>query len=145
MPTLTISLDRTSLSLSPLVLSGVTDTNVWGILPGFQLPGQVPRVTYAESPFVHGAVAVGSTYQQAVLGFSVFPRVADAAALSTAVAGLRAALGQFAYTATVAWNGDTSTWECDPGSLTPQPVDLPELRANAPVYEVSIPCYPIPS
>lgn len=144
MATLIITIDRTSLSLTPLVLSGSDDGTTWGILPGFQMPGQIPRTIYADSPFLHGSVAVSSTWQQAFLAFDACPEVADATGLTAATAELRAALGQLAYTATVALNGAESTWECDPGSLTPAPVDRPEIVANRPVYAVSIPCYPLP-
>ena len=53
MATLSISIDRTSLGLGPLVFSGNDDANVWGILPGYQQPGLEPETRVATSPCVN--------------------------------------------------------------------------------------------
>lgn len=142
---LTISIDQTDLSLDPLVLSGVTDANTWGILPGFTMPGLVARNVEAESPFLHGSVVVRSTWQKAFFNLDVFPRVTTGAELATAYGELVAASGQFSYDATVTLNGVASVWRCDCASISPSPLDYPELVTNAPVYSLSIPVYPIAS
>lgn len=145
MGTLTFSIARTSLSLSPLVLSANDDSNTWGILPGYTPPGRIARVRYASSNFTHGDVAVGSTWQQAVHSFDVSPTVASAAGLAAAVAELQAALGQFTYLTTVTRNGVAEVWTCDTGSLSPAPLDVNEVDHHQPVYSVTIPCYPVAS
>lgn len=142
---LTIAIDRAGLSLADLVLSGTSDAETWGILPGFTLPGQIANVVYAESPFLHGSVATHATWQQAVLSFDAMPSAADGAALSLAVEELREALAQFSYEVTVTLNSVDYVWTCDMGSLSPSPLDFPEVDANRPIFSVSIPCYPVPT
>lgn len=141
MATLTISLDRTSLSLSPLVLSGIEDANVWGIAPGFTPPMEIPRVRYAGSAWGRD-VATGFNWQQGIIVCDVFPRVADTAALNAEVAALKAALAQIAYQATIARNGVATVWDCSPSGLAPAAIDLYELEANEDGYALNIPCYP---
>lgn len=142
---LTIAIGRSGLSLADLVLSGTTDAETWGILPGFTLPGQIANIAYAESPWLHGSVATHATWQQAVLSFDAMPNVDSGAGLDAAVAELREALAQFSYVVTVTLNSVSSEWSCDMGSLSPSPLDFPEVDANRPIFSVSIPCYPVPA
>ena len=143
MGTLTISVDRTSLSLGPLVFSANDDANVWGIMPGYQQPGLVPETRVASSPLTHGEVATRFKWQQALHQFDAFPNVASAAALTAAKAEVRAALGRLSYSVTVTENGQATIWDCQPGSFMPSPIDYPELDALHPAFAITIPCHPI--
>ena len=143
MATLSISIDRTSLGLGPLVFSGNDDANVWGILPGYQQPGLEPETRVATSPFTHGEVATRFKWRQAMHQFDAFPSVASAAAMTTAENEVRAALGRLSYTVTVNNNGQVTTWDAQPGSFVPSPIDWPELDGLYPAYSITIPCYPI--
>lgn len=59
---LTITIDRTSLSLSPLVLSGSDDATVLGIT-AYQPPSLQARNTYMpDSVDVHGSESIGSAW-----------------------------------------------------------------------------------
>jgi hypothetical protein len=143
---LTISIDRTSLSLTPLVLSAVDDANPLGIV-NFTEPGRIARIRYAPpSDIFHGDSALAMTYQQALLAFDV---VTDQAATEQAsrdlLDDLRDALGQFPYTTTTIVNGATpQVWTCDPGSVAPIARTWFNLENLDPVASVTIPCYPIP-
>ena len=143
-PTLTISIDRTSLGLGPLVFSGRTDLNVWGILPGYQQPGLDPETRVASSRFTHGEVATGFKWRQAMHQFDAFPNVTTAAALTTAKNEVRAALGRLSYTVTVNENGQSTTWAAQPGTSVPSPIDWPELDGLYPAFSITIPCHPLP-
>jgi hypothetical protein len=142
-PTFTASIDRSSLSLDPLVLNAGFE-GVWGVLPGWQMPGRQARVTYASSPYLHGDVATHWTWQHGMMSGDVTPQVDTPADMHAAVDALVAAIGRLSYEVTTTWNGVPTVWRCDPGSLTPSAVDYVELRDNQPVYSLSIPCYPLP-
>jgi hypothetical protein len=144
MSTFTVSIDRTDLSLSALVIQGNTRQAGWNAMPGWQIPDFMPVVETASSPYLHGSVATGWRYQDGILSGDVFPVVADAAALATAVAEMRAALGRLSYTVTTNVNGDVSVWSAQPGSMTRSPLDAIKVGRNEPVWSLTIPVYPIP-
>ncbi len=149
MSTLTISLTRTELpgSLTPLVLSAVVDANALGIANYTEPPMQA-RIRYApSSDDQHGDVPLSSTYQQTFLQFDVVTDLATTEAASrTLLASLRAALSQFAYTATVVINGSPAeTWACNTGSIAAIPRTYMNLEGVDPVASVQIPCHPVRS
>lgn len=145
-PTLTISIDRTSLSLSPLVLSASLGTTL-GIV-GYQAPALAWRLGYLpDSDDVHGSELQSAAYQQAILGFDW---VRDGGATETQVAAsyaeVAAAIGQFSYTVTTQVSGaPAQVWSADPGSMPASPRSYPDLVNRNPVYAVTIPVYPIAS
>lgn len=150
MSTFTISIDRTSLADTPLILSGTAGTTEALGVSGYQEPGMLPRVRNApESDFVHGDLALGWTWQQTFLNFTVF---ATAAATEQAqrdsIAELVLALTQFpAYEVTVTVDdADAETWQCNPGSVTPlNGRSVYDVRLHNPEWAVTIPCYPVRS
>lgn len=146
MGTLTVSIDRTSLSLDPLVLSGSEDGTTWGIVSDtFQMPMKQARIAYVDSPFQHGSTAVGWSWQQGLISFDASPEVASEVALANALAELEAALGRLSYEVTTTVNGQADVWRCDPGSLASEGRGLIDLDDHAPAYTVTIPCYPVAS
>lgn len=147
MSTLTITLSRTALSLSSLVLTGRIDSNSLGIV-NYVEPARQARIRYAPtSDLIHGDVALSSSWQQTFHQFDVVThKSATEADSRTKLAELRAALGQFAYTATVVVNGaPAEAWACDTGSVGPIDRTLVNLRHFRPVASVQIPCYPLPT
>jgi hypothetical protein len=146
-PTLTISIDRTSLSLSPLAFSGANDGTTLGVV-SYQPPALQWRVTYMpDSIDSHGSEAVGAAYQQALLSFDW---VRDGGATETQVKAsfdeVVAALGQFSYTVTTQVSGaPAQVWAADPGALAPSPRTYADLANRTPVFTVTIPVYPIAS
>lgn len=145
-PTLTISIDRTSLSLSPLVFSASLGTTL-GILD-YQPPAKQWRRGYApDSADVHGSELLSAAYQQAILGFDW---VRDGDSTETQVQASRveveAALAQFSYTVTTQVSGaPAEVWAADPGAQVPSARTYSNLRHRNPVFDVTIPVYPIAS
>ena len=145
-PTLTVTIDRTSLSLPPLVLSGTRDSNALAIV-SYQAPSTLARVGYMpDSADTHGSEAISFAYQQAILGFDW---VRDGGSTETQVQASRnevaAALAQFSYSVTTQISGaPAEAWTADPGSQVPSARTYADLMNRNPVYAVTIPVYPIP-
>lgn len=145
--TLTISIDRTGLSLSALEFSGADDATDLGIV-GYQPPSRQSRVTYApDSINIAGSEAIGGTWQQAILGFDWVPdRAASESDVQTAFAEVVAAVGQFSFTVTTQVSGaPAQVWAANMGSATHPARTYVDLSGVVrPVFSVSIPVYPIP-
>lgn len=150
MSSLTISLSRTELpgSLPALVLSGSDDANALGVR-NYVRPGRVARLGWAPpSKYAHGDQALNSTLAQSLLQFDVVTDQATTESASRAsLALLEAALGQFAFTATVTVNGATAeVWACNTGSIVPVGSRTEfDMAGFDPTFSVSIPCHPVPS
>lgn len=146
-PTLTIVIDRTSLSLSPLTFSASLDGATLGVVD-YQPPALQWRLGYMpDSSDAHGSELVSAAYQQAILGFDW---VRDGGATETQVQASRAevaaALAQFSYTVETQVSGaPAEVWSADPGSQVPSARVYANLLHRNPVYAVSIPVYPIAS
>lgn len=145
-PTLTITIDRTSLSLSPLVISGSLDANELGIV-NFRPPPRQARTTYApDSVDLDGSEPIATAWQQSLLNFDWMP---DQAASETDVQAsyveVCAALAQFSYAVTTQVSGaPAEVWTAERGSITPPQRDYVDLAYLRPVYAVTIPVRPIP-
>lgn len=147
-PTLTISIDRTSLSLSPLLASGREDGTTLGVT-SFTEPAKMPRVTYApSSAYSHGETPLAWAYQQALLRFEIVASVSDEAGSKAQLAALEAACAQwptFTVTVTVG-NAAPRVYSCHPGSVEPAGErTLVDLRDVNPAWIVALPCHPIPA
>lgn len=144
--TLLISIDRTSLSLGPLVLSGSEDGNALGVT-NYTEPAIQARVTYApDSAYVAGSVPLAATWQLSLLSFDAVTDQATSETASRAlIATLRDAVSQFSFTVTVTVGGaPAETWACHMGSVTPTgPRSYTDLNNSDPQWAVSIPCQPV--
>jgi hypothetical protein len=144
-PTLVISIDRTSLSLSPLVFSGTPGVGELGIVD-YAEPAMQPRTRYAaSSDYEHGDEPRGWTWQQTILGWDF---VTDATVSETEsralVAEVRTAIARLRYSVTVTVAGaPAETWLCNPGSLPAVPRKRPDLVDNNVVWPLSLPCNPV--
>lgn len=148
--TLSISIDRTSLSLSALVLGAQDGTGGLLSITDYTEPAMQSRIAYApSSEFMHGDLALGWSWQQALLSFEVAAfNPASEDEQREAVAALAAAVTQFpAYELTVTVGASPAeTWTCDPGSVTPAAArTYVDLRDSDPAWRVTIPCYPVRS
>lgn len=147
-PTFTLSIDRSALSLAPLVFSGSLDANDLGVV-NYQAPAFQSRVTYApDSMNVHGSEAIGGAWQQAILGFDwMLDEAANETAVTAAYAEVVAAVGQFSYAVTTTVSdASAQVWAADMGSIVPPRRTYVDLaHPNALVVAVSIPVYPIAS
>ena len=146
-PTLTISIDRTSLSLTPLLFSGSLDGTTLGITD-YAPPAEVARITYMpDSAHIHGSEPIGAALQQGVLEFA-WMRVGATTEtqIASALTEVRAAIRRLEFTVTTQVNGAAAeAWRGVYGSMElagtrRDPVSLKHL---VPVYAVSIPVYPI--
>lgn len=146
-PTLSISISRTDLSLSPLVLTGTPGDSGLGIV-SYQAPAKQRRLTYApSSPYLDGDTLIASVWQQSFLTLSVVSdNVSTENASKSALQTFEDAISQFSFTVTVTENGGTAqVWTCDPGSMSPAAGrTYVDLRDHNPVWLVTIPCQPIP-
>lgn len=146
-PTLTITVSRTSLALSPLIFSGTLDVNALGIV-GYQPPALQHRRTYMpDSASVVGSELLESAYQQSILGWDW---VRDGATTETQLQASRvevaAALAQFSYTITTQVTGaPAEVWSAEPGDLVPSARDYTNLAHLSQVFAVTVPVYPIAS
>lgn len=141
-----VSIDRTLLTLSPLVIKSDRTTSL--TLVGYREPARQKRMNYSPgSDYLHGETLLSWAYQQALLVMRVAAQgAATEQDARDAVAELETALEQFHFDVAVTVNDASAvTWRCDPGSVVPaddrQYVDL---RDHDPVWNVSIPCYPVP-
>ena len=149
MSTFTISIDRTSLSLSALVLKGHDDGSLALGVTNYSEPAMQARVQYAPSSgYLHGEQPLGWSWQETMLNFGVvtFNQASESASRAL-LAELRAAITQFSYVTTVTVDdADPEGWLCRPGSLSPaggrSHIDLTH---HNPEWAVAIPCHPVRS
>lgn len=147
-PSLVLTIDRTSLSLSPLVMSASrSDATDLGIV-SFREPAMQARLTLApESRLIAGDQMTGSTLQQTLLSFQLMPlEAASESEVRTVIEELQAAVcRQASFTVTDAISGAPErTWSCNSGSVIPDSDrSLVDLTHHVPVWSVSIPAYPI--
>lgn len=144
MSDLTISIDRTALSLSPLVFVGSGDGQLG--VTDYREPAMQPRLRVAPaSDFIHGEVALAWSWQQTILEWSFATFGTTEAESRSLLAEVRTAVTQgLSFPVTVTVNGVAETWSCSPGPVNPEsPRTFENLRDSDPTWSVSLPCYPI--
>jgi hypothetical protein len=111
--TLSLTLDRTSLSLSDLVIAGTAPSaGLWIELA--DNPDFLFRYTYApDSAYVPGKQLLAAVLDQATLPVTVHGQAASANDLSALRDELSAALAQFSYPVTLTLDGISTTWSAD--------------------------------
>src|SRR5690349_9080579 len=98
-----VTIDRSSLSLSDLVIDSEGFSTYYIETSGLGRPAQTPRETLATaSPFVNGQSRTTVVYEETTLVLQVRVQASSSAALDTAIVALEAALKQFTYSVTVA-------------------------------------------
>jgi hypothetical protein len=146
--TLTISIDRTSMSLSALVLTGHDDPTRYLSVSDYTDPAMQARITYAPTGDAHGDVPLSWSYQETLINFAVFAETATSESDARGrIATLTSALGRLSYPVTITVNGATpEVWTCRPGSIAlTEARNSTDLLSGKPVWAVSIPAYPVRS
>lgn len=145
-PSLTITIDRASLSLADLVMTASAGYTGLGIV-NYTEPAMQSRILYApSSAYIPGDVALAATWQQTSLNFDVVaPRVSTETQARAAIAELLTAIYRLQFPLTVSVSdADGETWTCDAGSVAPLGSrTYVDLRYHGPVWGVSIPCHPV--
>lgn len=143
-----VSVDRTELSLSALVI----DTEGFGTYyidkTGLGRVGRTPRETFASaSPFVHGQSRTSVVLEESSLTLNVRVQAASSSALNTAVTALEDALFQFAYTVTVVMDGVTKVYDAYPATLNSADglIAFERVQAFHEDLAITIPVYPVAS
>lgn len=140
---MTLTLDRSSLSLADLVVVGDRATatagaGYWTPLTdseGLTLPSFQPRRLYApDSAWVAGKQLLGSVLDQGTLQVDVWVIGSNVSELKTRKDALEAAAYQFAYAVTLAVDGATlGVWGGEPAWLqwqAPTPRDRADFMAR---------------
>lgn len=141
---LSVSIDRTSLSLSALVINDYPGAGLWLPEDALQRPAKAQRLTYAaDSPFVHGSLLTSAVLLQSSLPMSVKAGAATTAALEDLMDELEAALFQFTYDVTVTVDGSPRVWRADPADIGWGTIDSGEVAARIATASVTIPVYPV--
>lgn len=148
-PTLTISIDRSSLpgSLSPLTFSAKRSGGTTRGIVAYQAPLAVPRNAFAPpNRFIDGNELLSSSWEQTSLAFDWVPVGATTeATVQAAYIEVLAAIGQFAFEVTTkVSDADGQVWSAYRGAMSPNPRTLLDLSHLCPVYPVVIPVQPIP-
>lgn len=142
----TVSIDRSSLSLSALT---ITDDGATYQLAqdGLGRPGITWRLASApDSANVHGTEYVGAAREQSSLPLTVIVKAASSSALNTAVAALEDALSQFAYDVTVTVDGVAKVWPASPAAWSfTTPVSPAQVTQFYTLMTITLPVYPIAS
>lgn len=141
-----VSIDRTSLSLSALVIDTDGFDTYYVDAAGLGRVGRTWRETTAtSSPFVHGVLVTGSVLDDAVLPLVVRVQAASSSALDTAVTALEDALAQFSYPVTVVVDGVTKVWTARPATIqsTDALIDFARVTNHFEDLSISIPVYPV--
>ena len=144
---LVISIDRTSMTLAPLILAGNDTTRSLSIAT-YREPAMQPRITYAPTGDTHGDMPLSWSYQETLHAFNVFDEGSTSEATTRAkIAELVAALGRLTYTMTVTVDGaPAETWTCRPGTVAPvDDRNSTDLQTHDALWAVTIPAYPIRS
>lgn len=144
--TASVSIDRTSLALSALVIS---DAGATYLLTdkGLGRPATTRRNTYApESPDMHGSLLLNSVKEQSALPLEVIVQADTAADLDAAIQALFDALDQFTYNTTVTVDGVAKVWASSPAAYGASDgyVDHSRVAQFFDVLAITIPVYPIP-
>ena len=142
---LSVSIDRTSLSLSALVITDLPGATYRLPEDGMGRPAIAQRRTYAgNSAWLNGSTLISATKEQASLPLVIYTEAASSATLDTQMTALEAALGQFVYNVTVTVDGVAKVWRGDPADISWGEVDSGLVRAKMCRASVTIPVYPIP-
>lgn len=144
-PTVTITIDRSSLSLSDLTFVG-SGSSGYGLV-SYQPPLMVARNTYAPSSrFTDGGELVGGAWEKTNIAFDWYALAASTeTAVQAAFAAVVAAIGQFSFEVTTQVSGaPAQVWQADRGSMSPSQRTYVDLANHCPVYAVTIPVQPIP-
>lgn len=111
---LTIAVNRTNLSLSPLTITGTRpDEGLWIPAGGYVRPQFNTRRTFApDSAYIPDRQPLAVVLDEGTLPLTVGLQAETAAELAALRAELSAAVSQWRYTVTVTLDGVAEVWTC---------------------------------
>ena len=144
MTVISLTIDRTSLSLADLVITNDPYAGNYHLPEdGLERPGFSMRRTYApDSAYFPGRTLLAAVADASTLPVVIYTHAASAALLAAARAALEAATSQFAYDVTLSVDGQSQTWLADPELPQWGPVDSGLVRAHIEVARLVIPINP---
>ena len=146
MPSISLTIDRTGMSLANLVFSGANGTAL-GLI-SLQEPVMLARTEYAASArFIHGSFPVASTWDHSAIVATVELKYSTASALRTGYLELVAALNRITFPVTITKNAVAVSWTGERGSLALASDSLTrhDLERTTELYRLTIPVHPIPA
>ncbi len=145
MPTASLTIDRTDMSLSDLVFSGSNGSEL-GLID-LSEPVMIPRTEYAsDGRYIDGAVAVASTWDLTAIAAVVELKYTSASALQAGYEALVAALARITFEVTITKNGDAVTYETQGrcGIAPAKNLDRLDLSRTTQLYNLTFPVNPVP-
>jgi len=144
----TVTIDRTSLSLSDLSITSDNSGTYTLAQGGLGRPGIAQREAFADdSKWVNGRLRTAVVKEESTLPLIVRVQSTTTSGLATAVSALETALCQFTYTVTVDVDGDSKDWTAYPAAIgAADGLYVPGRVLDH--YEdltISIPIYPVAS
>ena len=139
-----VSIDRTSLSLSALVIgSAYNATGIWLDPDGLIRPAKTWSRNYATARDWNGAVQTDARLEQSAYALTVYLSGSSTANVETLYTTLETALYQFTFTMTVTVDGTARVWTADCADVTPAPYTFGMVGNFLQLVAVTIPVYPI--
>jgi hypothetical protein len=117
-------------------------------LVSYRDPARQTRVEYApSSAFEDGEIPLAVSLQQSLLVFSVAARVAESEwDAKSALFELDQVVRGLDVRVHVIWESHTEIWACHAGGRAPAGErTYADLRDHDPVWDVSLPCHPVPT
>lgn len=139
---ITASIDRTSLSLSPLSINDGTAYKIVSAGPG----ETTWRRESIRSPFTDGEYLIQALKETSSVSLLVKVKGSSFAVLETNLDTLLRAMEQFEFQFTLTIEGMDSTWTCQPADYGPADNDYEKfhMMSKLQVYRFIIPKYPVP-
>lgn len=132
---------------TPIIMSAAPGATSLGIV-SWTDPAVIKLNEYAPTVrYLDGATSLGWNRQQTLINWTVAPfGAANEAAADALLAALDASISRLGFTISRNKNGVTKVWRCDAGSLTPtgETTRLSLERPNVELWNVSVPCFPVP-
>lgn len=141
-----VSIDRTSLGKSPLVI-GSNGAAPYSLTDkGLGRPAVTARANAVTSPWLHGESVVNVVREQSSIPVEILLQALSEATLELVRVALDEALWQFTYQVTITEGATSKTWRCSPASwgVNDGTVTSANVSGHYEVWSVTIPCYPIP-
>jgi hypothetical protein len=141
--TLTISIDRTDMSLTPLVMSADTSADAIGIA-SYTEPALLVEISYGDaSGNYDGEYPLRWRRPNTFHRFDVITDLATTEAFSqAAMLALVAATSRLRYLTTVTIGNSVKVWTCFPASFSAPERTLNDVRDHDVLWTVTLPCHP---
>lgn len=143
MATLSVTVDRSDLTLADLVISGDASSGLWIPEEGFVRPEKRWNRSTASSRWTHGDVQTGARLEHATLQFTVYARGTSAADLMAKRNEVEAAFFQWVYDLTVSEDGQAVTYTADCADVSWGEADSQMAGAFMARAVLTVPVHPV--